>query len=209
MSAITTYTYLNTTGDSTTSPALAYIARLPSAGSRRIMRTALRNILALILDAAPSDVTWTEVVNFDWSLLTAAYTPAITARIIGNEWAPATINRHIGALRGVLKECWRLGMMDSDTYARAADIRQVKATTLPSGRDLDVFELRQLLLDCMDEATPINVRDAAIIGVLYSCGLRREELAAIDMADYTPKTGRLLIPEGKGHKQRVVYVTNK
>jgi integrase len=49
------------------------------------------------------------------------------------------------------------------------------------------------------------VRDAAIIGLLYTCGLRRAELVALDVDDVDTETGRLLVRAGKGRKQRTVY----
>ena len=38
---------------------------------------------------------------------------------------PNTTKRMLAAFRGVLKECWRLGLMVHDEYARAADIAPV------------------------------------------------------------------------------------
>ncbi len=48
-----------------------------------------------------------------------------------------TPSYHIVALRGVLKTCRRLGLMNGETYHRAADISTTKASTLTNGRSLD------------------------------------------------------------------------
>src|SRR5579859_4047248 len=54
-----------------------------------------------------------------------------------------------------------------------------------------------------------GVRDAAMIGVLYACGLRRSELVALTQADYESSSGKIVVRAGKGNKDRTVYVTGR
>jgi hypothetical protein len=49
-------------------------------------------------------------------------------------YAPATANKMLAALRRVLKECWQLGLMTVEEYERAANVKAVKASTIPKGR---------------------------------------------------------------------------
>ena len=50
------------------------------------------------------------------------------------------------------------------------------------------------------------MRDAAILAVLYGCGLRRGELVRLDVEDVDLDDGSILV-EGKRRKQRTVYLT--
>ncbi len=42
--------------------------------------------------------------------------------------APATVNKALAAVREVLRAAWRLGLIDTDAYTRAANVRNVKGS---------------------------------------------------------------------------------
>lgn len=82
-------------------------------------------------------------------------------------------------------------------------------------------EVRALLAACdtfqaydpyRHEHNPANrpdvlaIRDQCIVRILLDCGLRRAELVALDVADYNPRTGQLVIRHGKGDKPRTVVI---
>jgi integrase len=105
----------------------------------------------------------------------------------------------------VLRSAWELGQMDTDSYHRAISVRAARGETVPRGRSISKGELRALFSACLRDATPIGVRDAALLAVLYGSGLRRAEAAALDVADYDPETGSLKVRTGKGNKERTCY----
>ncbi len=49
-------------------------------------------------------------------------------------------------------------------------------------------------------------RVGAIIAVGYGCGLRRSEIANLDLADYDTANGSLMVRAGKGNKERIAYL---
>ena len=143
----------------------------------------------------------------DWSALRYQHTQAVRARL-AETYAPATTNKMLSALRGVLREAWRLGQMSAEDYHRAADLEAVRGETLPRGRALGTGELRALLHACSADASPAGARDAALLALLYGGGLRRSEAVVLDLADYDPESGALTIRAGKGRKDRLAYATN-
>ncbi len=179
-------------------PAAVYLAHL-APGSRRTMRGALLTIAALLTDGAA------DCFALPWSALRYQHTAAVRA-ILAERYAPATANKHLAALRGVLKEAWRLGQIEATDYQRAVDLPGVRSGTLPRGRALTPGELRALFAVCAD-GSPAGVRDAALLAALYGGGLRRAEVVSVDMSDYLPETGALIVRHGKGDKARAVYLT--
>ena len=99
------------------------------------------------------------------------------------------------------------GLVSAEDYHRAADLPSVRGTTAPRGRALDEDELAQLFARCALDRSPAGLRDAAVLAVLYGCGLRRSELVGLDVADYATKDGALRIRSGKGNKARTNYAT--
>ena len=179
-------------------PALVYLASLAES-SRRPMGQSL-NVIATILGMADyMAVPWGEV----------RYNVAQAIRTqLGENYSASTANRHLSALRGVLKESWRLGYMTAEDYQRAIDLKPIKGSKVSqaeAGRHLTAGEIGALISACQD-GSKAGVRDAAIIAVGYGCGLRRSEIAAFQLADYDADKEALTIRAGKGNKERIVYL---
>src|SRR5205823_6073984 len=83
-----------------------------------------------------------------------------------------------------------------------------RGSTLPRGRALSSSELGKLFDVCSKDKTAAGRRDAAMLAVLYNCGLRRSELVALELIDCDPKEGSLKVRSGKGNKARMAYATD-
>ena len=60
-----------------------------------------------------------------------------------------------------------------------------------------------------DIRDPLGIRDRAMLELFYSAGLRRGELAKLELHDLNRERQTLQIRQGKGHKDRVVPVGNR
>ncbi len=178
-------------------PAAVYIASLPAETGRRTQAQALRVIAATL---------GTEVNLLNWGALRYRHTAAIRTKI-AQRYSPATANKVLSALRQTLKQAWLLGQMTADEYNRAIALEPVTGATRPAGRELSQDEILALMNACQADATAAGTRDAAIIGLLYATGLRRDEVVRLGTSDFDPETGMLMI-RGKRNKQRTAYITN-
>jgi hypothetical protein len=104
-------------------PALIYIASL-APGSRRTMTGALESMANFISNGRCNAIT------LNWPALRYQHTQALRAALAA-KYAPATANKMLAALRGVLKESWRLGLLDAESYHRATDVKAIKASAHP------------------------------------------------------------------------------
>jgi len=178
-------------------PVAVYLAGL-GAGSRRAMRGALETIARFASDGR------SDAVTFPWSHLRHEHVAAIRAEL-AERYAAATANRSLAALRGVLRSCWRLGLMDRETLDRAIDVPAVRGSTLPKGRAVTSGEMKAIFAAC--GTSPAGRRDAALLSLMYGCGLRRAEVVALDVADLQVDSGELTV-RGKGGRERLVHLTN-
>jgi site-specific recombinase XerD len=114
----------------------------------------------------------------------------------------------LAALRGTLRAAWRLGVMSSDDYNHAADVKAVTGETLPAGRELGGGELSALIETCQaDKNSNSGTRDAAILAVMAAGGLRRAEVVNLDLAHFSQDETKLTFT-GKRKKQRTAKLTN-
>jgi len=179
-------------------PAIVYLSTL-SPGSKPTMKHSLNLIAQLLTDNQGDYLT------LNWSGLCYKHTTDVRATLIKN-YSPATVNRILCALRGVLKEALRLELMNPIDYARAVDIKSVKAPQQGSGRVLNQDEIDALMQTCFSDLTPAGFRDAALIALLRGAGLRRSEVVGLELKDFHHH-GEINIPSAQGRLDRTVYLS--
>lgn len=178
-------------------PATVYLSKLKQS-SRRPQKQALDLVASLLTNGVADCLT------LNWAALRYQHTAAVRGRLL-DTYAPATANRILSALRRVLEQALLLGQMSAEDYRRAARLSPVLGETLPAGRELLAEEIASLIQNCVEDGSPIGIRDEAIISILFGAGLRREEITKLNLADCRPEDPKLVI-YGKRSKQRIAYL---
>lgn len=179
-------------------PAVVYLSSLGK-GSRSTMTQSLDAIAQLLTNGDCDHRT------LDWTKLRYRHTIALRTVLLEN-YAPATANKILCALRRVLKEALRLELIEATDYAKAVDLPSIKDTRKLRGRALTPDEITALMMVCETDEGAAGVRDLALIAILRGCGLRRSEVVNLELRDYHPQQLSLDIRNGKGGKDRTVYL---
>jgi site-specific recombinase XerD len=113
--------------------------------------------------------------------------------------APKTINCHLDSIRGFYDYlCYEEELAITNPVKRGYALRLSRP--LPKHlRDEEVI----ILLNAIH-----NRRDQAIFRLMLRCGLRVEEVANLSLRAIDPKRRRIFVQDGKGAKDRVVYVSD-
>ena len=117
--------------------------------------------------------------------------------------AVTTVRRRISAVRGYHRFLVREGLTDANP-ADAVDIPKA-ADRLP-----DVLSIEEVgkMLDAFVGERPSDLRDRALLEVLYGCGLRASEAVGLDMEAVNFDDGFLRV-FGKGSKERIVPLSRR
>jgi integrase/recombinase XerD len=103
-------------------------------------------------------------------------------------------------VRGLFKWLTRSGALPANP---AADLDLPKRMRRLPRAVLTAREM-ELVLALADTSTPIGLRDRALMEVVYSTGMRRMELANLELGDVDAERCVVLIREGKGRKDRLL-----
>jgi len=122
-----------------------------------------------------------------------------TANLSTRGYAPRTIARKVSAVRAFLADEAKRGVIDANP---AEGVKQPKIPrslprAIPQGALSNV-------LDQIDGDEPVDLRDRALLEMLYGTGLRVSELANLDVAGVT--SGPFVRVRGKGSKDRTVPI---
>jgi integrase len=175
-------------------PVAAYLRGL-GAGSRRAMLSALHTIARAASDGALG--AW----SLEWWRLRYEDTQIARARVV-EHYPPASARKIVSALRGILRECKKLGLMARDEYLAAVDLDSIEGESEPRGRHLAPQEQRAMFTAAWAMSGARGARNVALLGVALQTGARRSEIVALDVGDYERAGGRLRFRKTKRKKER-------
>ena len=117
----------------------------------------------------------------------------------------ATLARRIVSMRAFTYWAASQGWISEDIGAQLAIPKPHK--TLPEVLNLAQTEtvLAAIAAKAGEDPTPLNIRDLAMIEVLYASGIRVSELCGLNFVDFDTSRNALQVL-GKGNKQRVVPI---
>jgi integrase len=121
--------------------------------------------------------------------------------------APSTINVRMSAVRKLVGEAKRNGMIGNEEAANLTDVPNVRQQGTRLGNWLTREQAKELLA-VPDRSTLKGKRDYVIIALLVGCALRRRELASLNIEDIQLREGRWVIIDlvGKGGRVRTVAI---
>lgn len=93
-------------------------------------------------------------------------------------------------------------------YNPASDLELPRMERRLPRHVLNVREVECVLAQ-PDLATPIGVRDRAILETFYSTGIRRMELINLGLTDIDAERGTLMVRQGKGKKDRMIPIGSR
>lgn len=179
----------------TRTPSEIYLLTLQSTASRKTMNCLLDRCGNILQGQKKHALT-------DWSIIHYEDILDLLSTLSGEGKAPSTINTYLSALKGVARETWRQKAITAEHYQHIQSIKRVKGSRAGKGRALSSEELNSLIDSCLSLKTALGARDAALIGLIYGAGLRRQECADLHLSDINIQKQTVKI-SGKGNKERV------
>ena len=121
--------------------------------------------------------------------------------------APSTANVRMSAVRKLVGEARRNGLLGAEEAASLTDVPNIRQSGTRLGNWLTREQARELLA-IPDRDTLKGKRDYAILAVLVGCGLRRAELASLEVDILQLRENRWVLADlrGKGGRVRTVAV---
>jgi integrase/recombinase XerC len=116
--------------------------------------------------------------------------------LLKRKLAASTVNRHMAAIKFVTRMA-RLG----GHIAWELEIPSLKVETYRNTLGPGRKPVSEVVQELLPKADPLSARNLAIIGLLFNQGLRRGEVAGLDLEHLDPERGRLSIL-GKGRSGR-------
>lgn len=110
------------------------------------------------------------------------------------------------SLRVFLTFCFKLGYLDRNLSMAVPSFRRYRLSTVPRGID---DETARRLLNSIGRKDPVGLRDYAIVRLLYTYGVRAEQVSTLRLGDIQWAAGRIRFPPIKCGKTVVDPLTRE
>lgn len=135
--------------------------------------------------------------------ITYAFIREYLSYLYNQKYTSRTISRHISALKSFFKYLMKEGIIDKNPMTLVSNPKlDKKLPNYINYQDLEV------LLSLPDQQDKLGLRNALILELLYSTGVRVSELVGIQIKDIDLDYERILVL-GKGNKERYVLFGNR
>lgn len=174
-------------------------------------KSAVLNSLTSASGKRTYDHAITEFVGWYCSEPRLAFNRTVVLRyrihLEGRQYAPATINLRLAAVRRVAYEAADVGLLSPELAAGIRRVKGVRRLGVRTGNWLTAEQGRRLL-DLAEGETLRAIRDHAMLAMLIGCGLRRGELLALVLEAVQQREGHWVIADltGKGGHVRTVPI---
>jgi integrase len=167
----------------------------------------------LVVDAVPSGHSKRNYAKALDDLFAFAASRPLSRAVLLEWWvgmealSPSTINVRLAAVRKMIGEARRNGMIGQEEAASLTDIPNIRQKGNRLGNWLTREQAKELLA-VPDRSTLKGKRDYVILALLVGFALRRNELAELDVETIQQRDGRWVLAdlEGKGRRIRTVAI---
>jgi integrase len=183
------------------------------AGEPLALTPAQARLRKLVLDAVPSPHSKRNYGKALDDLFAFCASRPLTREVL-MEWragmealSPSTINVRLSAVRKMIREARKNGMLGAEEAANLTDVPNIRQKGTRLGNWLTREQAKELLA-VPDRSTLKGKRDYVILALLVGCALRRNELAELDVATIQQREGRWVLADldGKGRRIRTVAI---
>ncbi|WP_455381753.1 tyrosine-type recombinase/integrase [Salinispira pacifica] len=165
--------------------------------------TSVRNLSGATVKAYRGDILafsgWLEVTGRKEADVDLEAMRAYVGHLSREGAATSTVNRVISALKGYFRFQVRQG------FRAASPLEGVRGLKRSGNLPDFLFEEEMERVVAVEGGRFVDLRDRAILEVLYSTGCRVGELVGINMSDVDRRRARILV-HGKGRKDRLVFL---
>lgn len=161
------------------------------------------------LQALPArSLTPAQVRAYPWHQLSEEQLEDYVAEVKRHFGTQASINDNICAVRAVLEQCRKRGLISAFRHDL---LREVLLTTAPGRstrrRRLSSEEVGRLLEACQSMGTPAaRARNTAIVALLFTTGIRGGELVRIRLENWDQREQTILLRETKNGSDHLIHV---
>lgn len=150
--------------------------------------------------------SWDDPLAFPWHRFSEHDAAMLMATLTETTRNANTFAARVNRVRAILTQCRRQRLIDRERLEECFEILETpQPDDAPAGRALEESEIERLFDACARDKNPLRgARDAAILAVLFTTGIRGCELCELDLVHYEPAERQLeVLPKGRRVTRRV------